>query len=507
MKAFKHFPMYLDKYPAPKSQFSVFVSGSKLWEVPTAPFTPPSSQSARLMWEPQCHSQLSFLRHRARVTAAIPPNLDGTWVSTRCEVRPGPEFLMRSYTFLSSPTRLFKALQHYYADSGCQVPTYSLVIRGKLRLRQASWITRGATEAEHHLHKVGIVVHSMGAARHLSTDLPSSCLGLPVRYLVPHQLYELFNAKTDRDCLAALGFSMMELDLLRVETQHHPDGGQVQELFLGDVHTDWSQRTHYRPTEYQEPLQNSMYHIHPCPVCARVYRATELRPPSLPPSPVLPLVLDGRWVSQRCEARPAVLFLTREFVFSEEQHVWEGMYRHYSDPVCLQPTFTIHASGHYVQSGPSSRLRGATELVFKVMRASVTVHNRPTARLLNSSREQSCGQSGGWEVGVEQDVTWTGGCSMLGIRLPHKEYELFKMEQDHKQRPLLFIGERPTDGSSPDRPQKRPTSYQAPLVQCSLETPRLSQHSAPSAHPASGSAGSLHPVCALLLLSVLNIIC
>ncbi|XP_056157798.1 protein APCDD1-like [Lampris incognitus] len=438
-------------------------SGSKLWEVPTASFSSPSNHSDSLPWEPYC--QYRHPQDGMTITADVPPRLEGTWVSTRCEVRPGPEFLTRSYTFHSS--RQFRALQHYYTDSRCEDPAYSLTVRGKLRLRQASWITHGATEAEHNLSKVGLVVHSAVAMQKLAARLHPVCVGLARGQMVPGRLYELYNARVGRACLGALGFSMMEMGLVRVETTHHEHGGKVQELFLGDIHTDWTQRTRYRPTGYQQPLQNAMHHIHPCPVCALVYRSTEQRPPVLPRAPGLPLSLEGRWVSKRCETRPTVLFLTRDFTFDPDQHAWEGIYRHYSDPACSQPTFTLRASGHYAQGNPSIKVSGATEFVFKVTQVRVTALEESTAKLLNGTKPGSCGRAGGWEVGVEQDLTPTDGCTVLGIKLPHKEYELFKTELDRRRLPLLFIGERPTDGTSPDRPQRRPTSFQAPMVLCS----------------------------------------
>jgi len=60
----------------------VFVagSGSKLWEVPTASFTSSSNLSEGL-WEQDC--QYRHLQDRVRITADVPPRLDGTWVSTR----------------------------------------------------------------------------------------------------------------------------------------------------------------------------------------------------------------------------------------------------------------------------------------------------------------------------------------------------------------------------------------------------------------------------------------
>ncbi|XP_023651034.1 protein APCDD1-like isoform X1 [Paramormyrops kingsleyae] len=453
---------------------AVLVSGSKLWEVPTAPFTVAANSTAKLLWEPQCQAQLRHLQDGGSIRAVIPPTLDGNWVSTRCEVRPGPEFLTRLYTFY--PSRLFKALQFYYRDSRCQDPAYSLVIRGKLRLRQASWITRGGTEAEHHLHRVAIMFHSSAAVQQVSARLPAVCRCSGSGCWVPGRLYDLFSPKAGRDCLGPLGFSMLELDLLRLESRQQIHSKLVQELFLGDIHTEWEHRTRYRPTGYQMPLQNAMNHVHPCPVCALVYRSSELHPPVLPSSPTLPLSLDGRWVSQGCEVRPAVLFLTRDFTFHEDLRGWEGFYRHYSDPTCRQPTFSVRAWGHYARVGPSPVIHGATEFVFKVTRATVVAQDEAVARVFNASQEGSCGQAGGWAVGVEQDITPTHGCTALGIKLPHKEYELFKIEFDHKQRPLLFTGERPTDGSSPDRPHKRPTSYQAPLIQCSLDVSGSHRH-------------------------------
>ncbi|XP_023615213.1 protein APCDD1-like [Myotis lucifugus] len=434
-----------------------------------------------LRWEPRCQQPLTS---RAPVTALLPPRLEGPWISTGCEVRPGPEFLTRSYTFF--PSRLFRAHQFYYKDPLCQEPAHSLVIKGKVRLRRASWVTRGATEADYHLHKVGIVFHSRHAlldiTRRLNrTQASRDCAQQlpPAQAWVSGTLYELLSARAERDCTATLGFTMHELSLVRVQRRLQPQpraGPQlVEELYLGDIHTNWAERWHYRPTGYQRPLQSALHHAHPCPACSLIARSDEHHPPVLPAPVALPLHLGGQWVSAGCEVRPAVLFLTRLFTFHGHNRSWEGYYHHFSDPACQQPTFTVYAAGRYTRGTPSTKVLGGTELVFQVTEARVTPMDQVTTAVLNVSEPSSCGGPGAWSLGRERDVTATNGCLPLGIRLPHVEYELFKVEQDPLGQSLLFIGQRPTDGSSPDTPEKRPTSYQAPLVLCNGAAQDFSQ--------------------------------
>lgn len=165
-------------------------------------------------------------------------------------MRPGPEFITRSYRFY--PNHTFQALQFYYQDHHCVQPSYSLLVRGSVRPQRASWAVRGGAVSEYQLSSVQLLCHGSGTAD-VRRRLEPSCDLRPR----PGLTYELWAA--GRDCTRGLDFSMQELRLMRLERRdHHGDPGrQAEELFLGDVHTERAQRRLHQPSGYQTPLQSA----------------------------------------------------------------------------------------------------------------------------------------------------------------------------------------------------------------------------------------------------------
>ena len=72
----------------------------------------------------------------------------------------------------------------------------------------------------------------------------------------------------DNDCTSPLYFSLHELQLVRLEERpRHHHQGAVRMLYVGDIHTDRTQRQTYRPTSYQPPLLPAQVRSTPRLVC------------------------------------------------------------------------------------------------------------------------------------------------------------------------------------------------------------------------------------------------
>ncbi|KAF4529275.1 hypothetical protein B566_EDAN016985 [Ephemera danica] len=382
---------------------------------------------------------------------------------TLCEVRSGPEYVLRSYSFSRNNT--FRLLQFHYADASCTSPQWAVMARGKVRVRGRSWVTPGGAESDYSLHRVTTM-----SRQHRS-----------------------HGADEEIDCAdGVLPASFHELQLLRVQRRPAaaPDSRASRlELLSGDVHSRPEMRLSYRPTAYQPPLLRT----------DQIARASERSPPHLPARARLPVFLSGEWVSPRCEVRPLGMFVKRRLRFSQQRgRKWAGEFRYFSDSSCSIPTITTHAAGRFSTGRESAIVQAGTELEFRVDSAALAVHDDGIVNALNTVQNGRCGSRNQWDIDELQDVTPTGGCEALGVTVPIIERELLKIDMDRTGNSLLYLGQVDTERGGVDTggDTVRPTAYQSPLVQCrsTEDVLILTHHIHRSMPPSVAMSNQLFPI-------------
>ncbi|KAL5022742.1 hypothetical protein ScPMuIL_001897 [Solemya velum] len=453
------------------------------------------------------------------------PDISGIWTSSKCEIRPGPEFLLRKYIFSNDSS--FEIHQYYYADTDCTQPMYVVIASGSYKFIGESWTTLGGTDAKYYLHRVDIIPYNSISSSLLGETAKSKCPTLNLLSWKRYQRHSILQlmppSKTwrqgyDFDCMKYFNLSFHELQLIRKEVHHHqnkeatnrsiePKVKTVMELYFGDIHTVTAERQFYRPTGYQTPLQHE--HTDGCRVCSMVANSNIFHPARLHRRHPPQLNLDGHWVSSRCETRPHGQFLTRRLTFLPDGRSWQGQYDFYSDPFCRNPTFSISAKGRHVLENDSPVIPGALDYNLRLLRLKITPKDHKTVEIMNFYQGNKCGIPKTWKIGVTQDVTSTSGCATLGIELPKAEFQLLKLDKEHHKE-LLFIGHRPTEGNDMSARDKRPTSFQEPLIKCKLQTTRLAVVSnaiferqfRPESLPENSASGH-HRICMMMLFQVI----
>lgn len=411
----------------------------------------------------------------------FPSDLTGVWVSQRCEVLPGPEFVIRKYRFQRNN---FSVEQFYYKDAECSTPLYVIMAKGRLKAQRWSMLVQGGTDTRYHLNNVRVLPYSSDAAWDLRRRAIQSCPYLGKLHWKPFHQYGILKTASHaiKDCTDRFGWTMNEFQLLKLERRTIFRGYRIMEtseLFTGAIHLDNTVRKHfYRPTDYQPALKKAEDPL--CKLCRQVSTADPRHPPILPRAHHSPVHVSGDWVSIICETRPRGMFLTRHLTFKHDEKRWGGTYRYYRDPYCREPSFTLVAEGKYVKMKSTSSIEGAANYKFSVQRLKITPEHRSISENLNMYNGSVCGVPGSWKIGTEQDVTPTHGCTPLSIKLPNVVPETLKtvVEPDKN---LLYIGQRVVYSGPKSR--YYPTSFQHPLRNCKNDP-------APEVQPKSSSSAS-----------------
>ncbi|XP_014670877.1 PREDICTED: protein APCDD1-like [Priapulus caudatus] len=445
-----------------------------------------------------------------RPDVRMPPPVVGRWLSSRCEIRPGPEFVIRDYTLFKNST--FVALQYMYADSACSAPSYVIISKGEYSFAQASWIVPGGTEVDYILQQVFIMGYTDKSAELLYRNINRTCAGIGKTKWLPGHLYEIFTFMEvprqrgnnvdlmflDKDCTTAINFALHELQLMRVEEWTSRDSKVLtrKELFLGDVHTDMGLRKSYRPTGYQVSLR-SAEDSDDSDACRTIAKSDVMHPPVLVAAPVLSVQLEGTWVSGMCETQPHGMFVMRRMTFVRDGSTWRARYHFYADADCRRQSYSVAAAGSYAFRAASRAIRGGERYDLLVADVKVTPHDATAVVNMNGEVGDDCATDGSWRLDVEQDVTSTRGCATLGIAVPHVQADLVRLLPDDAGGTRLYVGRQPSDGRF--RPTYRPTSFQLPLVQCK-ETPQTTRWSGKRTSDGVGSTSADHGLVAISAL-------
>ncbi|XP_054714366.1 protein APCDD1-like [Uloborus diversus] len=427
---------------------------------------------------------------RSESSVKISRNYKGLWVSDKCEIHPGPQFLLRRYHILRNGR--FHLLRFYFQDPWCTKAKFCVSAvgtfdppPGKATSSSASWVVPGGMELDFTIRRINLVPFDHKTAKSLSEKVNSSCPGTVKSSWKIYKKYKVMfynerriknvagdnaelNSADYLDCTTSLDITFNELQLIRLEhrmslenaadpREDSSEGHRKyrSHLFLG---ADRS-KSRNRPTHYQSPLIPAQ--TTSCPVCRLLSKATATSAPELHTPRVLhlpPNDIEGQWMSLRCEVRPYGLFLKRSFVFSLHNKQWQGMHAYFKDPNCMSPMFTLNASGTFIPGPPSKTIPDAAQYDFQILDSTVTPEDQSFVSNMNGL--PTCRSKTLWKLGVAMNLTDFGGCKELGVQIPSIELDLVRFEHQKPNVRYLFLGDVSEE-------QARPTSFQPPLVQCS----------------------------------------
>ena len=179
-----------------------------------------------------------------------------------------------------------------------------------------------------------------------------------------------------------------------------------------------------------------------------------------------PPSLVGRWKSTQCEVRPGggdqKYYVKRDFTYTKTDS--KASITFYADETCdeSKKMSRVFFTGPYVVRTPAIDTEGATKgaspahFVFSTLK--ITPLAEGFAQYLNSAAPGTCGTKK-WEVGKEQDVTSTNGCSaVFSFNTCPWEQDVVKVVGDE-----LYFGARPADGGCNPDVKHLPSELQVPL--------------------------------------------
>ncbi|XP_065208044.1 protein APCDD1-like [Planococcus citri] len=441
--------------------------------------------------ETECSRRMNYLTDNHLQTQIIfPPQLTGKWVSDRCEVRTGPLYLLRSYTFY--PNNTFHLLQYFYADEFCSYITHVVSIKGYYTYKDvvSSKLYYKATRitiTPHdypYLHSLPSVVspecpenvakYWKNFKEHVvleqtqKTPEPLEDNTWPIRTTIPYTRNSK-KAVSEFECLSSLNISYDELSSIRVQRRPSIDEKNARyELLLGSSYQEKERETTL--LKFQLPLI-LLNETSDCYVCNVISKKTNMHTPVLTARPTLPLYFNGQWISQTCEPRSKGLHTIRSYRFNQYDSTWELETKYYNNYACSSLLMIHTTLGHYIQGGASETVSGATEIAFRIEKSYLTIVDQTILNEIETDPE--CGVAYYWKLNVRKEIPSKQGCPSIGLANPALRYDIIKLDLDYYHGSgngstyILLLGD---EGSMDTRNKfARPTAFEYPVMQCDNE--------------------------------------
>lgn len=156
--------------------------------------------------------------------------------------------------------------------------------------------------------------------------------------------------------------------------------------------------------------------------------------------------MSGNWKSMQAEDIGNGTFGWREFTFADD--AWSIGFTMYLDKEKSIPVFRFDATGYYALQGPSTKVPGATDVIFYFEKKYCTLLTSDAKILANFGFTPS-------PTGEKIDITTSGASFLKSVAAYKQEFDLAKLENAK-----LMLGMRSNDMSTED---KRPVSLFYPL--------------------------------------------
>ncbi|XP_067933880.1 protein APCDD1-like [Watersipora subatra] len=443
--------------------------------------------------------QCKGIRTKRHAQISMPPNIGGSWFSPRCELLPGPQYLLRQYEF-SSTSSEFTITRYYYSDEFCGEVIFAIQAHGSLTPQSKSWYLNEATDMDIELMDVTVKPYTSPMASVLQSQVfKDGCVNEEDRGAWNSPPYGAVKVNSSNvDCLQSLSFSVNELLVMRQVDYYSKNTASSsgrsprlsaqaeRELQLGDG--VWYSLVD-RPSSYQPPLY-SVTHKH-CEACDCIYRADIENPPirchGSQRHSLTTYNVTGHWFSQTCESVPYSLFILRSYEFNMKDSTFNVTSYYFTDAFCTQQSFVLRAEGTFTMGQAHSRIYNTWSFQLRFQRLYVGVLSENMLKLVQGGDPALCGHVTNWKISEMYNMRDTNGCSSLGVVLYDSQYVLIKVEQSHIQSQYILLSEMK---SNPQRFEDQVTHFTPKLKKCDREPVRWVKRDIDGQSTSSGQANS-----------------